>query len=162
MVSLAVFVALAQAQPADPYEALAKKMRTLVGTWSTVEKGALREIKGTFEVRPALDDAVVLEYRSTDNKSLLVFGLYGDKTTSEKDKQGTVHPHVVVHVTNGGAVFTDFFGDVQGDTLSAMTKDRRQTIRMTWSGDTLSFVRAMKDKDTESAFITISATRAKS
>ena len=162
MVSLVAFFALSQAQqPTDPYEALAKKMRTLVGKWDTVEKAAIREIKGTFDVRPALDDAVVLEYSSTDNKSLLVFGLYGEKITSEKDKAGTIYPHVVVHMTNGGAVFTDFFGDVKGDTLTAVTKDKRQSLKLTWEGDKLTFVRSLTEKGKDTPFITITATRAK-
>lgn len=162
MVSLAAFVVFAQAQqPADPYEALAKKMRTLVGKWETVEKAALHDIKGTFEFRPALDDAVVLDYASAENKSLLVFGLYGEKIISETDKAGKIHPHVVVHVTSGGAVFTDFFGDVQGDTLLAATKDKKQSLKLTWDGDKLTFVRSLTERGKDSPFITITATRVK-
>lgn len=156
MVSLVALVALTQAQQSDPYEPLAKQLRTLVGKWETVEKGALHDIKGTWDVRPALDDALILEYRSAENRSLLVFGLYGDK-----DSKGVITPHVVIHVTNGAATFTDFYGDWKGDTITASTKDKRQQMSLQWSGDSATWVRSLLEKGKAKPFISVTATRSK-
>ncbi|MBS1709171.1 MAG: hypothetical protein JSS65_10690 [Armatimonadetes bacterium] len=157
MVCLVAFAAISQAQqPAGPYDALTKKLRSMVGKWETVEKSAIREIKGSWEVRPVLDECITLEYSSTDNKSLLVFGLWG-----EKDAKGTIVPHVVVHVTNGGAVFTDFFGDYVGDVLTVTTRDKRQQMVLSTNGDEATWVRSFLENGKSGPFISVTAKRAK-